>query len=150
MEPNLMVIWLVAGVVLLIAEMGVPGVGLLFAGCGSLTVGMLLNFSIISPEDKLLQALVFVVSTAVWAVILWKPIQKLKLGKGKATYHNIIGETAVVGEKGLHKIHGGEVVWSGANMKAKLAEPVTVEKLESGAQVVIKDISGNVLTVAPK
>ncbi|MEK6746471.1 MAG: NfeD family protein [Pseudomonadota bacterium] len=150
MEHNVMIVWLVVGVIFLIAEIGVPGVGLLFAGLGALTVGMGLNFLLIPLDDILLQILVFVVSTALWALVLWKPMQKLKLGKTKASYHNIIGDTASVGEKGISKTHGGEVVWSGAIMKAKLAESSPVEKLESGAQVVIKDITGNVLTVAPK
>ncbi len=143
-----MVIWLVAGVILFVGEMMIPAVGMLFAGCGALTVGMLLNFQIISLENTLLQTLVFVVTTALWTLLLWKPIQRLKLGKNKTPYHNIIGETAIVGEKGLHKIHGGEVIWSGANMKAKLVDGV--ENLESGKHVVVKEITGNTLIVAPK
>lgn len=150
MEQDLMVIWLVAGVILFIGEMMIPAVGMLFAGCGALTVGMLLNFNIISLENTLLQTLVFVVATALWTLLLWKPIQRLRLGNNKTPYHNIIGETAIVGEKGLHKIHGGDVMWSGASMKAKLAEHSEVENLESGKHVVVKEIIGNTLIVAPK
>jgi|CXWL01.1.fsa_nt_gi membrane protein implicated in regulation of membrane protease activity len=150
MEPNLMVIWLVAGVVLFIGEMMIPAVGMLFAGCGALTVGMLLNFKIISLEDALLQTLVFVVATVLWTLLLWKPIKRLRLGNNKIPYHNIIGETAIVGEKGLHKVHGGEVLWSGAIMKAKLAEHSEVENLDSGKHVIVKEITGNTLIVAPK
>ncbi len=149
MEQNIMVMWLVGGVILFLAEMGMPGIGLLFAGCGALTVGMLLNFSFISVDDTLMQAFVFVSSTAVWTILLWNPIQKLKLGKNKTPYHNIIGETAIVGEKGLHKIHGGEVLWSGANMKAKLVDS-DIEHLEPGKQVIVKEITGNTLIVTPK
>ena len=144
-----MVIWLVAGVILFAAEMVMPGIGLLFAGCGALTVGMLLNFSLISVDDTLMQAFVFVSSTAVWTILLWNPIQKLRLGKNKTSYHNIIGETAIVGEKGLHRIHGGEVLWSGANMKARLVDS-DIEHLESGKQVIVKEITGNTLIVTPK
>lgn len=150
MEQNLMVIWLVAGVILLIGEMIIPAVGMLFAGLGALTVGMLLNFNIISLEDTLLQTLVFAVATVLWTLLLWKPIQRLKLGKNKTPYHNIIGETAIVGEKGLHKVYGGEVLWSGAIMKAKLAEHSDIENLESGKHVIVKEITGNTLIVTPK
>lgn len=145
-----MIYWLVAGVVLFLAEIGMPGAGLLFAGCGALTVGMLLNISLVSVDDTLLQTVIFFVSTPLWAVLLWKPMQKFKLGRNKAGYHNIVGETAEVGKNGISKSLGGEVLWSGTIMKAKLSENVAIEKLESGAAVVIKEVVGNTLIVAPK
>ncbi len=145
-----MVYWLVAGVVFFIAEMAIPGIGLLFAGCGALTVGMLLNFSLIAVDDNLQQMLAFVIATILWTLVLWKPMQKFRQGKNKVPYNNIVGETAIVGEKGLHKVNGGDVVWSGAIMKAKLDERTTVEQLEAGRHVIIKEISGNTLIVTPK
>lgn len=145
-----MIVWLVVGVVLFIAEMIVPGIGLLFAGCAALTVGMLLNFSVVPVDNSLLHLLIFVGATVAWTVILWKPIQKLRLGRNKTSYNNIIGETAIVTDKGLSKTQGGEVFWSGANMRAKLDEKSTVQHLETGSQVIIKEINGNVLTVIPK
>lgn len=145
-----MIYWLVAGIVFFIAEMAIPGIGLLFAGFGALTVGMLLNFSFIEQSNTLLQALVFVVSTALWALVLWKPLQKLRMGKNKVPYNNIVGETAVVSEKGISKAHGGEVVWSGAIMRAKFDDRTLVEQLEPGKQVIIKEITGNTLIVTPK
>jgi membrane protein implicated in regulation of membrane protease activity len=150
MEYNIMIIWLVVGVVLFVAEMVIPGIGFLFAGAGALTVGMLLNFSVLSMDNTLPQILVFVFSTAVWTVILWKPIQKLRLGRNKTSYNNIVGETAVVSGKGLSKAGGGEVLWSGANMLAKLDEQSDADYLEPGKQVTIKEIKGNILTVIPK
>ncbi len=59
-----MIYWLVGGVTLLIVEVLSPGIGLLFTGCGALTVGMLLNFSLISSDNILLQAVVFFAATA--------------------------------------------------------------------------------------
>ncbi len=150
MEISTMVMWLVAGVVLFLAEMGVPGIGLMFGGCGALTVGMLLNFSLIPAEHVLLQGVIFIVATALWAVVLWKPLQKLRLGKGKNSYSNIIGESATVGDKGISKTHGGEVLWSGAIMKARLPENSALEKIDAGTVVTIKEINGNILTVIPK
>lgn len=150
MENEIMIYWLAAGIVFFIAEMAIPGVGLLFAGCGALTVGMLLNFSFIGPANQLLQALVFVIATGLWTLVLWKPMQKFRIGKNRVPYHNMIGETAVVSEKGLNKTHGGEVIWSGAIMKAKFDDRTTVEQLEPGRQVVIKEITGNTLIVTPK
>jgi len=150
LENHIMIYWLVAGVAFFIAEMAIPGIGLLFAGFGALSVGMLLNFSLLSVDGNLQQMLAFVVFTILWTLILWKPMQKFRIGKNKTPYHNIIGETAIVGEKGLHRINGGEVVWSGANMKAKLDERASIEQLDAGKQVVIKEITGNTLIVTPK
>lgn len=150
MEHNVLIAWLAAGIILFVAEMLIPGIGFLFAGCGALMVGMLLNFSLIAIDNYLLQILIFVCATAAWTVILWKPIQKLKSGRNKTPYQNIIGEIAVVSGKGLNKTDGGEVVWSGANMRAKLHGHSAVEQLEAGRQVIIKEINGNILTVIPK
>jgi membrane protein implicated in regulation of membrane protease activity len=111
---------------------------------------MLLNFFLVAREDTIFQIVIFLFATALWALILWKPIQKLKLAKSKGSYHNIIGETASVSAKGLNKKDGGEVIWSGAVMKARLMEGAGVENLEPGAQVEIKDIVGNTLIVIPK
>jgi membrane protein implicated in regulation of membrane protease activity len=147
MEISIMVLWLVIGVLLFFAEMILPGIGLLFAGFAALTVGLLLNFHMIGSEDYLLQALIFVVSTAIWTACLWKPLKKFRCGK--TTYNNIVGETATVSKKGVTK-NGGEVVWSGSVMKAKLADNSPVESIESGETVIIKEISGNILTVIPK
>lgn len=145
-----LVLWLAAGVILFLAEIVVPGVGLMFAGMGALTVGMVINFSLVTPEDTILQTVIFLFATALWTLVLWKPIQKLKFSRNKGSYHNIIGETATVSPKGLNKQDGGEVIWSGALMRARLAGNSGAENMEPGAQVEIKDIVGNTLVVIPK
>ena len=145
-----MILWLVAGVLLFVGEVTLPAVGFLFASFGALTVGMLLNLGVVSVDDTLLQILIFLASTALWTLILWKHLQKSRSGKNRAAYSNIVGETAKVADNGISRIGGGEVVWSGAIMKAKLADNVNIERLEAGTMVTIKEINGNVLTVNPK
>lgn len=147
---NVIIIWLAIGVFLFMADLGVPGVGLMFAGFGALTVGMLLNFEIIPIKNILFQIAVFLGASAAWTFILWNPLKRIRLGKKKSTYNNIIGETAVVGENGVNKTHGGEVIWSGTVMKAKLVAHSNVENLESGVAVKVEDIIGNILIVTPK
>ncbi len=150
MLENPMISWLVVGVVFFALEMlGVPGVGFLFAGLGALTVGGALDFALIPADDFLLQLLVFLASSALWAAILWKPLKKWKSGKHKQPYNNIVGQTAVVGDGGVNKL-GGEVKWSGTIMKARLCDKCSVESLQAGAQVTITEINGNTLTVTPK
>lgn len=151
MEISIMYIWLAVGVTFLAAEaLGVTGVGLLFAGLGALTVGTLLNMETIAADAKLMQFIVFFASTAVWTIVLWKPMKKFRLNKHAPGYSNIVGETAYVGSAGLTKREGGEVTWSGTIMKAMLIQDAAVERMEAGTQVVIVEVKGATLIVKPK
>ena len=150
MEYTPLILWLVFGVALLIAEAVVAGFGFLFAGCGALTVGLLLNLGVISIDDSLVQFVVFFATTALWALLLWKPVQKLKNSKNKTSYNNIIGQIVEVVNNGLSKDNYGEVLWSGTVMRAKLAHNSSVESVEIGAKMLVQDIIGNVLIIVPK
>ena len=143
-------IWLAIAVVLFVVELIGPGVGLMFAGCGALTVAALLDFSVLLPEGEILQGVIFFAATALWTLVLWKPIQKFRVGQKKGAYSNMVGDIAIVGEKGLSKLHGGDVLWSGTIMNARLSENSTVENLKSGESVIIKEVTGNILVVAVK
>lgn len=148
---TIMYIWLLAGVLLLAAEaLGASGVGLMFAGLGSLTVGMLLSFGIVAEDASILQFTLFFAATALWTALLWKPLQKFKLPKQGGGYNNIIGDTAYVGSAGLTKGIAGEVTWSGTIMKAELATDANAQKLEAGSQVTIVETTGAKLIVKPK
>jgi membrane protein implicated in regulation of membrane protease activity len=151
MELSIVYVWLIVGVVLMLLEaFGLPGMGMFFAGLGALTVGLLVSFDTIIPEDSLMQFIFFFATTIVWAVLLWKPLQQFKVGKKAQSYANIVGDTAYVGSSGISKKDGGEVTWSGTIMKARLDAASLPECLEAGAQVIITEITGNVLTVRPK
>lgn len=144
-------LWLLAGAVLIIAEaLGASGFGLIFAGLGAITVGILLTMQSVTEDATVMQFVVFVVSTSVWAALLWKPLQKIIYGRGKPGYNNVVGETAYVGSAGLNKHSGGEVTWSGTIVKAKLAPDVSVDKLDAGTQVTIVEVVGATLIVRPK
>lgn len=150
-QNQAMLVWLAFGVALFLAELIGPGIGLMFAGMGALTVGMLINFSIIPAEGSwLLQGVIFFSSALLWTLILWKPMQKFRLGRKKEAYSNMVGDKAVVAAKGLTKEHNGEVIWSGTIMKAKLAENSSTDELKEGTEVTIKSVSGNILTVSDK
>lgn len=140
-------LWLLAGVVFLAAEaLGASGVGLLFAGLGALTIGTLVT---VQPELSVLsQWIIFLATTGLWAIFLWKPLQKFRGRSSNDGYKNIVGDTAFVGAHGLQKNVTGEVTWSGTIMRAELAEGV--ENQPAGAQVLITDVAGNTLIVKPK
>ena len=143
-------IWLLLGIALLIAEvLHVPGIGLMFAGLGAVTVSMLITTGLLAGDDTLMQFIAFLLTTSVWAVLLWKPLQQFRLGKNKGSYSNIVGETATVNGSALTK-EGGSVIWSGTIIQAKIADDSSIEQLPSGAKVIVTELRGATLIVTPK
>jgi membrane protein implicated in regulation of membrane protease activity len=143
-------IWLSVGVLALFAEaFGAVGFGLFFTGLGAIVTGALINHGTISQEDMLIQLLVFLLSSGVWALILWKPLQRFRINRKNPTFSNIVGDTAMVGDKGVG-LHDGEVLWSGTIMKAQLANDAGVSHLGAGAIVEVTEVSGAKLIVKPK
>lgn len=148
MEMSAFTLWLLAGIVFMAIEaIGIPGMGFLFAGLGALTVGVWLNFA--SDTNTITQFVIFFGATTVWAGLLWKPLQKFRVGK-TGGYNNIIGDDAFVGEHGLKKGAVGEATWSGTIMKAELSPDASVESLSSGDTATIIAVSGNKLILKPK
>jgi membrane protein implicated in regulation of membrane protease activity len=149
MELSITYTWLLAGALLVAAEMfGISGIGLLFVGLGAITTGSLISLNVIDEGAIVLQFTSCFAATAVWALLLWKVVQRSKHG-GKGGFSNIIGETAYVGSQGLRKGKPGEVTWSGTIMKAEL-DNAAVGDLEAGQPVTIISIAGTTLTVKPK
>lgn len=143
------ILWLAFGVACFVIEaLVVSGVGFLFAGLGALTAGSILTAM---PETTSLQQWVaFFVASGLWALFLWKPLQKF-YGKTKNDgYKNIVGDTAYIAANGLKKGETGEATWSGTIMKARLADDANVNELTGSTQVVIHAVAGNVLIVKPR
>lgn len=151
MEISVTYIWLFAGVMMLMAEaLGISGVGLLFAGLGCFTVGIFLNIEMIGQDATLLQFVVFLMATAFWTAVLWKPMRRFYSNRQQGGYKNMVGDTAYIGSNGLVKGKAGEATWSGTIMKAELSPDAAVNTLEAGAQAVIVDVRGATLIVTPK
>ena len=140
-------LWLAAGVLLALAELHFTGIGLFFAGLGAIATGTALHLGLADATDYLAQWLIFFIATGVFALLLWKPLQRFS--RPAPGYNNMIGDTAYVGSQGLGK-HGGEVTWSGTIMKAQLVKHASVETLAGGAPVTIVDVKGATLIVKPK
>jgi len=143
-------LWLLLGIAAILAEVlaVAPGVGLLFTGLGALCVSLLL-YSMPGTELSLVGQLTwFLGFTAAWAVLLWKPMKRLRMPSSKSgTYNNIVGDRATVAGTGLVKGQAGQVTWSGTLMNAELAPAATVETLPAGAVVEIVAVQGNTLIV---
>ena len=141
--------WLVAAVALMLLEaLGIPGVGLLFAGLGALVTGAAVYTEMVGAEAYVIQFAIFFLASALWAVLLWKPMQHFRTQRSRGSYSNIVGDVAIVAAGGLSRELGGNVTWSGTIMKAELASGP--EALPEGAQVVITDVKGATLLVREK
>lgn len=143
--------WLIAGALLLALDaFGLPGIGFLFAGLAAVLVGVLVHFSVIAPENWLLQAGAFTGATALLALLLWRKLKNWRTNpEASDSFNNIVGDTATIGKDGLEKDKIGQVSWSGTTMMAQIDPACSQEHFEEGAMVRISAVKGNTLFVAP-
>lgn len=142
-------IWLAVGVLVIVLEFFVaPGLGIVFAGMGAIVVGALLEMGVI--ESVMAQIMSFCAATAVWALILWKPLKgalaRKAVGKGGS---HIVGTTATAAKGGVNKV-AGNAKWSGTIMKARLEEGSALERLEEGKHAEVIDLDGSTLILKAK
>ncbi len=142
------VYWLLAGAVLLALEaFGLPGIGFLFAGIAAILTGALVETGLVDPFATVTQFGVFGLATVLFAALLWNKLKSWRVNPDAPHYHNMIGTEATVTQELINDANG-EVRWSGALMRARLADKVGVAV--AGSTVIIRAMDGNVLLVAPK
>ena len=134
--------WLLIGLVLIVAEMFMlPGLGMLFVGLGALSVGLL---EIMYPKLHEMQYIIFIVSTLLWFMLLWKPMNRHIYKKHVSVVPNIIGSKVKVVHQALEVGSIGQVEWSGTVMNAKLSQNVT-SSAKIGTMLEVVEVQGNVL-----
>ncbi|MFV9875796.1 MAG: NfeD family protein [Rickettsiales endosymbiont of Dermacentor nuttalli] len=143
---NIHYVWMVVGVALVLLEvLTVPGIGILCAGLAAVIVGIMILFGLIFYDYYILQMGWFFAWTLLWAMMLWRPL--LKLRYSERAYHNIIGEHAIVYKNDLIKGKTGEVKWSGTVMKALIVNDSNESSIGVNQEVIIKNLKGNILLV---
>lgn len=142
METSPDLIWFIAGGILLVVEFTLaPAVGFLFAGLAAFVVGFAITSGLV--EDTTMQWIVFCASTLIWALFLWKPMKNWRQNHDQS-FSDISGEKVeIVGD--LEPGKTGKAKWSGADMKARLAEGA--EAIKDGTEAEIVEVRGNVLIV---
>ncbi len=141
-------LWLALGALLLALEaFGVSGIGFLFAGLAAIITAIFAHLG--WAETVWTQTAWFFAVTVAWAVLLWVPMQRMKVQKhaGVEGFANMVGDEVTVLKGGLHPNKSGKVRWSGTTMKAKLADGATAQA--EGETVLIQAVKGTVLIVAP-
>jgi membrane protein implicated in regulation of membrane protease activity len=113
-------IWAVIAIILVAIEVTTaPGVGFLFGGLAAITIAILVKYSVLNEDAILVQSAVFFVFTAIWAALLWKPMNKM-FKRNEKSPDPYMGAEAVVNENDLKKGEIGEVRWSGTIMRAAI------------------------------
>ena len=144
MELNNDIIWLVAGVAMLVSEfLLISGVGFIFAGLGALLVGAIMSFG--GLDSLTWQWVVFLASTIILAILLWKPMKNLGMNQKGQGFNDIVGQKAVL-TADLSPSKSGKAKWSGTVMNAKLDDGV-IGHFKEGHELEIVRVEGNVLVL---
>ena len=140
MEISNEIIWLIAGIILIMIEFTVlPGVGMLFAGVAALLVGVAAENM---GANLTYQWVIFLGATIILSALLYKPLRDFQTHKG-LKYNDMIGHSAIVVGV-LTPGTEGKVRWSGTVMKAQLQ---SANILSEGQAVTIFAVEGNILLV---
>jgi len=141
--------WFVMGIVLILLELVIPGIIIMFFGCGALLVSLLLYCGL--QLDSTGQALVFLISSLAF-LALFRPIY-MKLCKsgfnknqapGADVHSEYIGKKALVTKAIPGGIAQGQIEFKGAIWNAVSNEPVA-----AGSWIEITDIEGLLMHVKP-
>jgi membrane protein implicated in regulation of membrane protease activity len=131
-----------------ILELTVMGLGgpLLFFAIASFITGLLISSNLISGWE--IEGFVLGISTAITAVLLWKPLKKLQdSGGGSDTSSDMIGRQVPTSSDITH--HGGTIRYSGINWNSRLAEDCASDCIPEGELCIITSVDGNIMLVKP-
>lgn len=143
--------WYLLSLFLFILEAAaVPGIGLFFAALGAMSLGLFVQVGLFPHTDWLVQTTAFFFLTGLWAIALWKPLQKMRLRKVMKSdqHHDVIGRNVEVGPGGIQKGKKGNAYWSGALLTARIAEDAAVESAEAGDELKIVAVESSTLILA--
>lgn len=119
---NDIVIWSLIGMALMALEVfGVQGIGILFTGFSAITVAFMIYLNPDLIDNIGMQLMYFFFYTAVWAAVLWIPLNKFIRYSDNGDYSNIINTYATT-NKDMIKGKIGEVIWSGTKVRAMIAK----------------------------
>ena len=135
-------IWLVGGLVLLLAELLTPGgFYLLFFGVGALAAGLIAWMGF---DGLVQQALAFVAVSVVCLLFFRKPlVERLQRSMPGGRVDNLVGETAILTEKLAPGEHG-QAELRGSTWKVRNVGGLT---LEPGTRCVVERVDGLTLVV---
>jgi len=95
-----------------------------------------------------IEGFVLGISTAITAVLLWKPLKWLQnSGGGPDTSSDMIGRQVPTSNEITH--YGGTIRYSGINWNSRLAKDCTSDCIPEGELCIITSVDGNIMLVKP-
>ncbi|RZI47324.1 hypothetical protein EDM53_02535 [Rickettsiales endosymbiont of Peranema trichophorum] len=142
-------LWLLSGISLLSLKVLVGyNIFFLFAGAGSIMVGMLLALHILPQDAFIAQLCCFFGLTVCSSLLFYKPLQRwLYQNQDAPGYRNIVGSIAQVHESNLKYGKCGYVRWSGSIFRAEIVEDSYLHEIPVNSDVKIVALRQNVLIV---
>ncbi|REA58366.1 NfeD family protein [Dyadobacter luteus] len=142
MDLSLAQIWLIIGLVMLLAELVSVLLVFIFFAIGALLTALLASFGILPDIET--QIIAFSAISIISMLILRKQARKLLDNRGKHhEYNEFVGETALV-IRDIPVSGQGKIYYRGAEWKAISSDN---EIITAGSKVVIKQTDGIVLIV---
>ncbi len=145
--------WIALGFLLLALEVLVFGFTTLvmfFAGLGALTAGVLMKVGVL-PSTWIAGIACFGISTGVYSVLLWKPLQRIQANSTpqQKQSSDLIG-LAFVLEQDISTTQTGTTRYSGVNWRVEIDRDAGVETLNKGQRVVVSSVDAGVFRVIPE
>jgi inner membrane protein len=134
-------IWIVAGLVLILLEMAVPGVFLIWLGIAALATGLVLQ---VVPANFAFEVILFAGFAAITVTFGLRFRPKRSTAQFNTPASGLVGREAVVVEfhDGIGRVRVGDSEWS-----AKLASGAATPEPQASLRVV--GVDGTILVVAP-
>lgn len=145
--------WFALGLVFMFLEikLGFSTIYLFFAGLASITVGFMLSYDMVDPNNLLSHVIIFFMALLSYSALLWKPLKYFVYSHNpKDQYSNIIGQTGTVIGAPLKKGKKGEINWSGTTIFAKIHKSESKKEIAVDEDVEIVEIEENVFLVKSK
>ncbi|NIJ53573.1 NfeD family protein [Dyadobacter arcticus] len=141
MDLSLPQIWLIVGLIMLLAELASVMLVFIFFAIGALLTSLLTTLGLLPTTES--QILAFSAISLISLMVLRKNARSLLSRTSGAEYHEFIGETALV-IKDIPNQGEGKIYYRGAEWKAiSLKE----NSISAGSKVVITKADGIILTV---
>lgn len=161
MLTNPIFIWLLVGAIFLVADKFVTRFNLMYAAYAAFTIAAFLVIGIMRmPDPELLpyyhyfviaQILCFIITIFAWKFIFRDTTQKSNLSsEEKEFYKSIVDKTVEVGVNGINSVSGGEVMFAGKTLKARIAKDVDSDSVEAGTKMLVREVDGDTLIVVTK
>ncbi len=155
------IVWLLIGAAFFAADKFTTRYNLIYASYSAFTIAAFLVTGIMrTPEGEfqeyysffiIAEAFCFLVGIYAWKYAFRDVDKNAGMStEEKAFYQSLKDKTVEVAAGGINSITGGEVVSAGKTLKARLAPYSSSESIEAGTKVLVKEVDGKVLIVAPK